>query len=83
MTVSKYQKELAEMTRLWNCNERDAMLVFLQVIYILRGNSPEQVAGITNHLSDEHLAYCFTAFMDDRRITSKTIDLLSIEPWRG
>ena len=81
MTVSKYHSELTEMTKLWNCSEREAMLIFLQVIYILRGYSPEEAEGITNHLDDDYLSYCFTAFMDDRRKTSKPIDLLSIEPW--
>lgn len=81
MTV-KYHRELAEMTKIWNCSERDAALIFLHVIYILRGGSPESVAGFTNHLSDEHLSYCFTAFMDNRFITpAKPIDLLNIKPW--
>lgn len=82
MTVSKYHRELTEMTKIWNCSEREAMLIFLHVINILRGYSPEFVADFTKHYTDEDLSYCFTAFMDDRfATTTKPIDVLSIKPW--
>ncbi|MEE3492182.1 hypothetical protein [Ruminococcus sp.] len=82
MTVSKYHRELTEMTRLWNCSEREAMLIFLHIVYTLRGYSPEKAAEFTNHLPDDYLAYCFTSFMDDRFApTTEPIDLLSIKPW--
>lgn len=78
----KYHSELTEMTNIWNCSEREAALIFLQVIYILRGGSPKIVADFTKHYSDEYLTYCFTAFMDDsRKPPTKPIDLLSIKPW--
>lgn len=81
MAKSKYAKELAEMTELWNCDERTAIQQFLHTIYILRGCSPKDTGSFINHMSDDELVRCFTSFMDDR-FNHKEIDLLAIQPTR-
>ena len=86
MKLTKYRAELTELTEIWNCDERTAILHFLHVINIMRGYSPRKVAAFTNHLSDDWLAYCFVEFMEDRfrmRPQPIEIDLLSIKPTEG
>lgn len=84
MIKSKYAKELAEMTEIWNCDERTAIQHFLHTIYIMRRARPISTKEFINHLSDDELVRVFTAFMDERYInTDKEIDLLAIEPVKG
>lgn len=85
MTVSRYGKELAEMSKLWNCGEREAAQQFLQAIYIAEGNSPETAAEFINTLSDNDLASSFSKVMDACRKTSFSngINLLELKPARA
>jgi hypothetical protein len=80
MTVSRYGKELAEMMKLWNCDERTTIQQFLQAIYIAKGNRPEAVAEWSKHYSNEELARQFVAVMDASRKELSFIDLLALQP---
>lgn len=83
MTVLRYGKELAEMSVLWNCGEKEAAQQFLQAYYILKGNRPEAAADSINSWSDDVLFCLYVAVMDDSRRQTNDIDLLALEPVRG
>ena len=85
MTVRKYGKELAEMSALWNCGEREAAQQFLQAHYIARGNSPKAAADFINCWNDDDLARSFVAVMASCRGESSPaeIDLLELKPTRA
>lgn len=81
MMVREYKKELAEMTKMWNCkSERVAIQQFLHSIYIAKGNRPEATAGFINHLSNDDLAYVFEKTMDAGHKDLGFINLLELEP---
>lgn len=80
MTVSRYGKELAEMSKRWNCCEKEAAQQFIQAYYILKGNRPEAAAECVNSWQDDVLFCAFIAIMDDSRRQRNDIDLLTLEP---
>ena len=80
MAVSRYGKELAEMSKRWNCGEKEAAQQFIQAYYILKGNRPEAAADFINTWSDDVLFCAYVAVMDDSRRQKKDIDLLALEP---
>ena len=80
MTVSRYGKELAEMSKRWNCGEKEAAQQFIQAYYILKGNRPEAAAECVNSWQDDVLFCAFIAIMDDSRRQWNDIDLLTLEP---
>lgn len=82
MTIAKHKKELAEMMRLWNCGEREAIQQFLHAIYIAKGNRPDATAEFINHLPDDELARVFIAVMEygHKELSFINPDLLAIQP---
>ena len=80
MTVYRYGKELSEMMKLWNCDERAAAQQLLQAYYILKGNRPSATADFVNTWSDDILLAIYVNVMDDSRRQKKDIDLLALEP---
>ena len=83
MKVSRYGKELAEMMELWNCaSEREAAQIYLQAVYIDRGNRPAATADFIGTLPDEEISRGFVAMMDINRRGTNEIDLLPLKSTR-
>lgn len=81
MMVQDYKKELAEMTKMWNCEtERDAIRYLCHSHYIQRGCSPELATTIIDHLSDGDLAHTYISIMNESRKGRPIGNLLDLYP---